>query len=48
MKLVKGYTGVYRNELENGDIAYHITWKWDGKKEWLKIGLHSGFKLSRR
>ena len=47
MKLVKGYTGVYKNELENGDIAYHITWKWDGKKEWLKIGLHSeGVRLA--
>jgi len=47
MELAKGYTGVYRNTLDNGDIAYHITWKWDGKKEWLKIGLHSeGVRLA--
>ena len=47
MELAKGYTGVYRNRLDNGDIAYHITWKWNNKKEWLKIGLHSeGVRLA--
>jgi len=47
MEKVKGYTGVYRNRLESGDVAYYITWTWESKKKWLKVGLHSeGVRLA--
>ncbi|MCX6074904.1 MAG: site-specific integrase [Campylobacterales bacterium] len=36
------YTGVYFNELQNGDKAYYITYKdGEGKMKRVKIGLHS-------
>lgn len=37
----KRYTGVYYEELQNGDKSYHITFKENNKKKWIKIGLHS-------
>lgn len=37
----KKYTGVYYRILDNNDRAYDITYKENGKKIWLKIGLHS-------
>lgn len=38
----KKYDGVYYNELANDDRSYYITYKdADGKKIWVKIGLHS-------
>lgn len=37
------YTGVYFNELQNGDKAYYITYKdSDAKMKRIKVGLHSG------
>ncbi len=36
----KKYTGVYYNQLKN-DKSYYITYNANGKKVWLKIGLHS-------
>jgi len=36
----KKYTGVYHKQLTN-DKSYYITYKHNGKKVWLKIGLHS-------
>jgi integrase len=36
----KKYTGVYYKQLTN-DKSYYITYKHNGKKVWLKIGLHS-------
>ncbi|MDP2077321.1 MAG: site-specific integrase [Sulfuricurvum sp.] len=36
------YTGIYYNELQNGDKAYYITYKdGEGKMKRIKIGLHS-------
>lgn len=37
----KKYVGVYHQVLMNKDKAYYITYKENGKKIWLKIGLHS-------
>ena len=35
------YTGVYFQELQNGDKSYYITYKENKKDVWKKIGLHS-------
>lgn len=35
------YQGVYYDELKNGDITYHITYKVVGKKLWQKVGKKS-------
>lgn len=35
------YTGVYYQELKNGDKSYYITYKENGKDIWKKIGKHS-------
>lgn len=37
----KRYTGVYFQELKNGDKSYYITYKENKKDVWKKIGLHS-------
>jgi site-specific recombinase XerD len=37
----KRYTGVYFQELQNGDKSYYITYKENKKDVWKKIGLHS-------
>ncbi|MCG3706903.1 site-specific integrase [Aliarcobacter butzleri] len=37
----KRYTGVYFQELQNGDKSYYITYKENNKDIWKKIGLHS-------
>ena len=37
----KKYTGVYSQELQNGDKSYYITYKENKKDIWKKIGLHS-------
>lgn len=37
----KKYTGVYSQELQNGDKSYYITYKENKKDVWRKIGLHS-------
>lgn len=37
----KKYTGVYFQELQNGDKSYYITYKENKKDIWKKIGLHS-------
>ena len=37
----KKHTGVYYNELNNGDKAYYVRYKVDGKRYDTKIGLHS-------
>lgn len=35
------YTGVYFQELQNGDKSYYITYKENNKDVWKKVGLHS-------
>jgi len=35
------YTGVYFQELQNGDKSYYITYKENKKDVWKKIGKHS-------
>ena len=43
------YTGVYYQELINGDKSYYITYKHNKKDIWKKIGLYSeGVKRSAK